>query len=200
MFSSSTPILRRSIPEGRGLRRIGRGLNDGRVSACRDENLKCPVNRCTVCLLIIQCSSEAWDEELGLIYYNWRYYQAFLGKWTTRDPFHEMYDINLYSFIRNNINNIDSLGTKTVKGTLPLWRGSGTVAFSFDVSFRRNCVEVTLVLDLAGRDSSIENKFEREILSKWSNTHGITCGNSEVVYPITFKIKWMRWWRFFYNR
>ena len=145
----------------------------------------------------IQWSSEAWDEELGLIYYNWRYYQAFLGKWTTRDPFHEMYDINLYSFIRNNINNIDSLGTKTVKGTLPLWRGSGTVAFSFDVSFRRNCVEVTLVLDLAGRDSSIENKFEREILSKWSNTHGITCGNSEVVYPITFKIKWMRWWRFF---
>ena len=104
----------------------------------------------------IQWSSEAWDEELGLIYYNWRYYQAFLGKWTTRDPFHEMYDINLYSFIRNNINNIDSLGTKIVKGTLPLWRGSGTVAFSFDVSFRRNCVEVTLVLDLAGRDSSIE--------------------------------------------
>ena len=145
----------------------------------------------------IQWSSEAWDEELGLIYYNWRYYQAFLGKWTTRDPFHEMYDINLYSFIRNNNDNIDSLGTKTVKGTLPLWQGSGTVEFSFDVSFRRNCVEVLLVLDLAGRDSSIENKFEREILSKWSNTHGITCGNPEIVYPIIFKIKWMRWWRFF---
>ena len=145
----------------------------------------------------IQWSSEAWDEELGLIYYNWRYYQAFLGKWTTRDPFHEMYDINLYSFIRNNNDNIDSLGTKTVKGTLPLWKGKGTVEYSFDVSFRRKRIEVTLVLDLAGRDSFIENKFEREIMSKWSNTHGITCGNADVVYPIVFKIKWMRWWRFF---
>ena len=44
MFSSSAPILRRSSPEGRGLRRMGRRLNDDRALACQDENLKCSVN------------------------------------------------------------------------------------------------------------------------------------------------------------
>ena len=48
MFSSTAPILRRSSPEGRGLRRMGRRLNDGRASACQNENLKCSVNCCIV--------------------------------------------------------------------------------------------------------------------------------------------------------
>ena len=50
MFSSTAPILRRSSPEGRGLRRMGCGLNGGPASACQDENLKCSVNCCIVCL------------------------------------------------------------------------------------------------------------------------------------------------------
>ena len=48
MFSSSAPILRWSSPEGRGLRRMGRRLNDAFTSACQDENLKCSVNCCIV--------------------------------------------------------------------------------------------------------------------------------------------------------
>ena len=48
MFSSTAPILRRSSPEGRGLRRMGRRLNDAFTSPCLDENLKCSVNCCMV--------------------------------------------------------------------------------------------------------------------------------------------------------
>ena len=44
MFSSTAPILRWSSPEGRGLRRMGRLLNDAFTSACKDENLKLSVN------------------------------------------------------------------------------------------------------------------------------------------------------------
>ena len=34
----------------------------------------------------IQWSSEVWDSELGLVYYNWRYYNAIAGRWISRDP------------------------------------------------------------------------------------------------------------------
>ena len=34
----------------------------------------------------IQWSSEVWDSELGLVYYNWRYYNAMVGRWNRRDP------------------------------------------------------------------------------------------------------------------
>ena len=40
MFLSTAPILRWSSPEGRGLRRMGRRLNDAFTSACLDEKLE----------------------------------------------------------------------------------------------------------------------------------------------------------------
>ena len=57
----------------------------------------------------IQWSSEVWDSELGLVYYNWRYYNAMAGRWICRD----MADItyNLMSYVKNlSINTIDLLG------------------------------------------------------------------------------------------
>ena len=33
----------------------------------------------------IQWSSELWDSELGLVYYNWRYYNSVIGRWIGRD-------------------------------------------------------------------------------------------------------------------
>ena len=33
----------------------------------------------------IQWSSEIWDSELGLMYYNWRYYNAAVGRWIQKD-------------------------------------------------------------------------------------------------------------------
>jgi RHS repeat-associated protein len=34
----------------------------------------------------IQWSSEMWDSELGLVYYNWRYYNSIIGRWISYDP------------------------------------------------------------------------------------------------------------------
>ena len=47
----------------------------------------------------IQWSSEVWDGELGLVYYNWRYYNAAVGRWNSRD---KEYNDNPYHFTRNN--------------------------------------------------------------------------------------------------
>ena len=56
-------------------------------------------------------SSEFHDDELGLIYYNYRYYNPQLGRWTKRDPIGEDGGINLYTVLENNLyNHWDSLG------------------------------------------------------------------------------------------
>ena len=66
MFSSTAPILRRSSPEGRGLRRMGRRLNDAFTSPCLDENLKCSVNCCIVCLLIIHSTTMTEQDKITI--------------------------------------------------------------------------------------------------------------------------------------
>ena len=43
-----------------------------------------------------------WDIELGLVYYNWRYYDVMLGRWYCRDYIQERGGINLYSSLCNN--------------------------------------------------------------------------------------------------
>ena len=66
----------------------------------------------------IQWSSEFYDEELGLVYYNWRYYNAMDGRWLTYDI---IVQNNPYLFVNNAIYIFDALGLanlsweKTVK-------------------------------------------------------------------------------------
>ncbi len=48
-------------------------------------------------------SSEFHDDETGLVYYNYRYYNAKLGRWIKRDPIEEQGGINLYVMLLNNI-------------------------------------------------------------------------------------------------
>ena len=56
-------------------------------------------------------SSEFHDDETGLVYYNYRYYNPSLGRWTKRDPIEERGSQNLYSIAHNNlVNAIDRLG------------------------------------------------------------------------------------------
>ena len=51
----------------------------------------------------IQWSSEMHDAELGLAYYNYRYYNLTDGRWMRRDPI-GIYDTNnLYSYVRNSV-------------------------------------------------------------------------------------------------
>lgn len=56
-------------------------------------------------------SSEYHDENLGLIYYNYRHYNPRDGRWISRDPIGEEGGVNLYGFVGNNLLNvIDKLG------------------------------------------------------------------------------------------
>ena len=47
-------------------------------------------------------SSEVFDTETGLVYYNYRYYSPELGRWLSRDPVGERGRNNLYEMVGNN--------------------------------------------------------------------------------------------------
>ncbi len=50
----------------------------------------------------IQWSSEFNDEELSLVYYNYRHYNPEAGRWINRDPIAEEGGLNLYGFAGNS--------------------------------------------------------------------------------------------------
>ena len=47
-------------------------------------------------------SSEYHDAPLSLVYYNYRHYQTYVGRWCTREPLEEMASFGIYGFVRNN--------------------------------------------------------------------------------------------------
>ena len=47
-------------------------------------------------------SSEFYDSELDLVYYNYRHYSPALGRWLSRDPIEEQGGLNLYAFVGNS--------------------------------------------------------------------------------------------------
>jgi RHS repeat-associated protein len=56
-------------------------------------------------------SSYFTDDETGLVYYGYRYYDADMGRWLNRDPIGERGGNNLYGFVGNDgINGWDRLG------------------------------------------------------------------------------------------
>ena len=59
----------------------------------------------------LRFSSEYFDTETGLVYYNYRYYNPDLGRWLSKDPIGERGGYNLYVIVGNNIiNNFDFIG------------------------------------------------------------------------------------------
>jgi len=61
-----------------------------------------------------QFSSEFFDDETELVYYNYRYYNPNLGRWINRDPIEEEGGWNLYVMVGNNTSNHwDFLGNRS---------------------------------------------------------------------------------------
>lgn len=57
-----------------------------------------------------------WDGEIGLVYYNWRYYNARNGSWISRDFFNGEIIANLYLYSNNNpIKYLDEKGLKFIE-------------------------------------------------------------------------------------
>ncbi|HNS39985.1 MAG TPA: RHS repeat-associated core domain-containing protein, partial [Promineifilum sp.] len=59
-------------------------------------------------------SSEFFEQETGLVYYNFRYYSPELGRWLGRDEIEENGGINIYGFGNNVVIGYDALGNKWV--------------------------------------------------------------------------------------
>ncbi|OCA02740.1 RHS repeat protein [Akkermansia glycaniphila] len=75
----------------------------------------------------IRWSSEVYDAELGLVYYNFRHYNPADGRWINRDPIAERSGLNLYGFIQNAPYSFcDIIGNDIYKINIPyhnpLWK------------------------------------------------------------------------------
>ena len=68
-------------------------------------------------------SSEYFDPETGLVYYNYRYFSPELGRWISRDPIEEEGGFNLFVAMLNNpVNLLDD------QGLITWWECSGYCA------------------------------------------------------------------------
>lgn len=83
---------------------------------------------------------------MGLVYYNWRYYNARSGRWLCRDYISEESQKALYSFLMNYAHDIDNLGlsayeilsdilahsegTYEITSPAPLWGGYPFISFT----------------------------------------------------------------------
>ena len=65
-------------------------------------------------------SSEYYDPETNLVYYNYRYYSPEIGRWLSRDPIGELGGANLYRIVSNSpINYWDRLGLQPLPADDP---------------------------------------------------------------------------------
>ena len=82
----------------------------------------------------IQWSSEIWDEEMGLMYYNWRYYNPNDGRWLSYDPEEENEELNLKLYCKNSpIDLNDILGLASYKVDMRLCKLN--VRLTWKISF-----------------------------------------------------------------
>jgi len=65
----------------------------------------------------IRFSSEYADEVLGLVYYNYRHFNAYIGRWGNRDLIDEFGGLNIYCFAYNgSVNAMDYIGLSPFDG------------------------------------------------------------------------------------
>jgi RHS repeat-associated protein len=99
-------------------------------------------------------STKYQDDETGMNYYGFRYYNAGTGRWLSKDPIGERGGLNLYSFVDNRCpNSIDPLGLETSSGQNGTWefiirnaselneRPVVDVSFTMDESLACRCRE-----------------------------------------------------------
>ena len=67
-------------------------------------------------------SSEYYDSELDLVYYNYRHYSPSFGRFLSRDPIEEQGGLNLYPFVKNApIFKLDELGRSMIAPGAEVW-------------------------------------------------------------------------------
>ena len=84
-----------------------------------------------------QWSSEFYDPELSLVYYNYRHYSPTTARWLSRDPIEEQGGLNLYWFVANNSTgyfDILGMGDFTIPIDAYLLAVKINVSYGIDVS------------------------------------------------------------------
>ena len=79
-------------------------------------------------------STKYLDDETGLYYYGYRYYDPTTGSWLSRDPLGEAGGLNLYGFVGNDpVNKVDYLGLDEINIDTALYEfGTNNIADSFE--------------------------------------------------------------------
>ena len=84
----------------------------------------------------LQWSSEAYDAELGTVYYNFRFYNPVDGRWTSRDPVIDERRWNVYSYVyQAPLSSYDIIGLQA-----PGYEGALTVAIINQIQDRDRIV------------------------------------------------------------
>jgi len=152
-------------------------------------------------------SSEVFDDETGLVYYNYRYYSAELGRWLRRDPSLELAfqmvqeqekteDFEtLYGMVSNNsVNNRDKLGLQIIVGhcprTLP-WRkilkGAGAIALLRIAGCLAAINELLIVCNCVSSDEFVRTKCFCDLLERSTATRWL-CKIAFLGYNVTDKV------------
>ena len=101
----------------------------------------------------VQWSSEYYDNELDLVYDNYRHYNPNDGRWINRDSIDELGGWNLYGFIRNNIiGEIDALGLNSPRDP----SGWSTALMNFLSWLSGNVPPYTFYLDGSEESNTIK--------------------------------------------
>ncbi len=121
----------------------------------------------------IQWSSEYYDNELALVYYNYRHYNPTDGRWINRDPITEQGGWNLYGFVGNRlINYLDNLGKELITYQFP--REHRPLKYNSEaVTMIENAEEIDKKLQIDYRVTKNINKF---------------CCNVSFILETTFRI------------
>jgi len=108
-----------------------------------------------------QFSTKYTDQETGLDYYGYRFYNPNTGGWIKRDPIGEVGGLNRYSFVRNNpITAIDIDG-----------RGEWNYGFPSPPTYTNNAPDVMVTYTEDAGEKCLCHKFhvERMVKDMWGN-------------------------------
>ncbi|MDO4410589.1 MAG: RHS repeat-associated core domain-containing protein [Akkermansia sp.] len=114
----------------------------------------------------IQWSSEYYDNELALVYYNYRHYNPMDGRWINRDPIAEQGGRNLYGFVGNSIFEVDYIGL-----ALP----------NFDMENEIFYTDRRSIFNAAKKDPETQRYMLGETIMHWPEYNFAKCCGSNLI-------------------
>jgi RHS repeat-associated protein len=122
-------------------------------------------------------STKFTDEETGLVYYGYRYYDPVTGRWPSRDPIGEEGGLNLYGMVGNDpVNFFDYLGLDTY--IFLYYSRSDQQAFKQAAETQKREIEASSTFNKACDKVIIKGALTaQDFESAWSQAKTETTGN-----------------------